>query len=358
MSGASLPKSLKIRTLAVISSSMTSQNVMGGGLRPQPAPRSLFLPVIALLFLQSCGYTGDILPPALNLPARATDMVAQEHAGNIVVGFVIPRMTTEGLLLRHPPQIDFRIGPAPADPNDVNGWAARATRIPSTGTGHLETPVAPWINQTVAMSVRLLNNRGKDAGWSPLVRLSVVPPLAPPSNLAAEPQPAGVRIKWNSPAPKFRVMRHGPDAPNFTQIATADKPEYDDPVEFGKEYTYTVQAFAPTGDGTAESDLSAPVTIVPKDIFPPAAPVGLTFILGGKTVELTWTRNTEPDLAGYRIYRSFENNPFDRIKETQESTSYSDRNIEPGKHYRYAVSAVDRSGNESKLSEPVTVTAP
>ena len=98
--------------------------------------------------------------------------------------------------------------------------------------------------------------------------------------------------------------------------------------------------------------------MTPEDKFPPATPVGLSFILGGKTIELTWTRNTEPDLAGYRIYRAFENNSFERIKETQASTSYSDRNIEPGKHYRYAVTAVDRAGNESKMSEPVTVTAP
>jgi len=129
-------------------------------------------------------------------------------------------------------------------------------------------------------------------------------------------------------------------------------------VDFLKEYSYYVQAIAPAGDGTAESENSTTVSIVPKDTFPPAAPVGLQFILGGKTIELTWTHNTEPDLAGYQVYRAFENNGFERIKETQESTSYSDRNIEPGKHYRYAVTAVDRAGNESKMSEPVTVTAP
>ena len=92
--------------------------------------------------------------------------------------------------------------------------------------------------------------------------------------------------------------------------------------------------------------------------FPPQPPVGLNFILGGKTIELTWTRNTEADLKGYRVYRAFENNPFEHVTETQESTSYSDRNIEPGKHYRYAVTAIDISGNESKMSEPVVVTAP
>ncbi len=116
-----------------------------------------------------------------------------------------------------------------------------------------------------------------------------------------------------------------------------------------------MQALAPAGDGTAESEDSATVSITPKDEFPPAPPTGLNFILGGKTIELTWTRNTETDLKGYRVYRAFENNNFERITtDTQDSTSYSDRNLESGKRYRYAVTAIDTAGNESKMSEPVT----
>jgi hypothetical protein len=313
--------------------------------------------VFLLLLTSGCGVVGDILPPALNLPMRATDMVALEHDKLIIVTFKLPATTTEGTLIRHPPEIDLRIGPAPADPNDDKGWAAHAKRIPTTEP-HGDTLVAPWVNQKVAISVRLLNEHGKDAGWSPLVFLTVVPPVETPKDLTPESQPNGVHLKWISSAPKFRIYRHLPSGPGYEQVATTEKPEYDDAVDFGKEYSYYVQALAPAGDGMAESDNSAIVNITPKDIFPPAAPVGLAFILGGKTVELTWTRNTETDLAGYRVYRAFENNGFERINDTQESTSFSDRNIEPGKHYRYAVTAVDRAGNEGKMSEPVTVAAP
>jgi hypothetical protein len=307
--------------------------------------------------LSGCGVVGDILPPALNLPMRATDLTALEHGKAIDISFKMPANTTEGQVIRHPPQIDVRIGPAPDDPNDVNGWAAHATRIRTTQPS-AETPTAPWVNQKVAISVRLLNDRGKDAGWAPLLILVVIPPLETPKDLVATSQPAGVHLQWVSPAPKFRVFRHSLTGPGYEQIATTEKPEYDDNVDFGKEYTYYVQAVAPAGDGTAESDDSAQKAFTPKDEFPPAAPTGLQFILGGKTVELTWTHNTEPDMVGYRVYRAFENNPFERIQDTQESTSYSDHNIEPGKHYRYAVTAVDRAGNESPRSEPVTVTAP
>jgi len=206
--------------------------------------------------------------------------------------------------------------------------------------------------------VRLLNEHGKAAGWSPLVVVNVIPPVPAPQDLEASSQPNGVHLKWTSTAPKFRVFRHLAAGPGFEQIATPEKPEYDDNVEFGKEYSYYVQAIAPAGDGTAESDNSATKTVKPEDKFPPSAPVGLNFILGGKTIELTWGRNTEPDLKGYRVYRAFENNPMERITDTQDSTSYSDRNISQGKQYRYAVTAIDLSGNESKMSEPVAVTAP
>src|ERR1017187_8117371 len=154
----------------------------------------------SVLLLTGCGVIGDILPPALNLPMRATDMTVLEHAQVIVVTFKLPASTTEGMLIRHQPEIDLRIGPAPADPNDDKGWASHATRIQTTEP-HADTPAAPWVNQKVGISVRLLNDRGKDAGWSPLVFLMVVAPVETPKDLAVQAQPAGVHLKWTSSAP-------------------------------------------------------------------------------------------------------------------------------------------------------------
>ena len=59
----------------------------------------------ASLLLCGCGVVGDILPPALNLPMRATDMVALEHGKIIVVTFKLPATTTEGMLIHRKPQI-------------------------------------------------------------------------------------------------------------------------------------------------------------------------------------------------------------------------------------------------------------
>ena len=40
------------------------------------------------------------------------------------------------------------------------------------------------------------------------------------------------------------------------------------------------------------------------DAVAPAAPTGLAATAGANSVSLAWTANTEPDLAGYNVYRS------------------------------------------------------
>ena len=112
------------------------------------------------------------------------------------------------------------------------------------------------------------------------------------------------------------------------------------------------------GASEAQSDLSDTQVVTPVDTFPPAVPTGLNAIATAESVELVWDRNTEADLAGYRLYRAPAAGAFEKLADIAEAPSYSDRKVESGKQYRYAVSAVDRLGNESARSEPVAVTAP
>jgi fibronectin type 3 domain-containing protein len=77
-------------------------------------------------------------------------------------------------------------------------------------------------------------------------------------------------------------------------------------------------------------------------------------IAAAGSVELTWERNTEADLAGYRVYRATGDGAFEKLDDVQ-VPAYSDRKVEAGKTYRYALSAVDQAGNESARSAAVTV---
>ena len=156
------------------------------------------------------------------------------------------------------------------------------------------------------------------------------------------------------------MFRKTAEADDFTTAATVDAPEWTDTTtEFGKPYSYQVQTLAPLDNNKqAESDLSAEATLTPVDKFPPATPAGLHADAAPASIELAWTRGPEPDLAGYRIYRSVAGGPFETTGALSQTPAWSDRSAEHGKTYRYQVTALDQAGNESPRSPAVEVTYP
>jgi hypothetical protein len=85
----------------------------------------------------------------------------------------------------------------------------------------------------------------------------------------------------------------------------------------------------------------------------PAAPEGLSGEFG-RNVSLSWSANSEPNLAGYRVYRSTTSGgPYSFLaKRKTRHTSYTDRR--PGKQFFcYVVTAYDKSGGESDYSNEV-----
>jgi hypothetical protein len=87
------------------------------------------------------------------------------------------------------------------------------------------------------------------------------------------------------------------------------------------------------------------------DTTPPAIPRGVYSITGDEEVIIEWFPNGENDLAGYRVWRSGDNENFEKIGEVLPDTaSFVDRNVKNGKTYYYAVTAFDYDGNESDLS--------
>ena len=227
--------------------------------------------------------------------------------------------------------------------------------------GHVlgELPAAAWVGKDLVLAVKVFGPNGRDAGWSNLATVTVIPPLPKPADVKAEAVAEGVRVSWQGPAGQYRVFRRGETGKDYALMGTADATQWlDTTTEYGKQYSYIVQAVKKAGASEAESDLSDPGEVTPVDTFPPAVPTGLNAIAAASNIELVWDRNTEADLAGYRLYRAPAAGAFEKIADIPEAPSYSDSKVESGKQYRYAISAVDRSGNESKPSEPVEISAP
>ncbi len=306
----------------------------------------------------SCGYIGDPLPPALNIAATVTDLRVIESGDQLTVDFTIPELTTEGLVLKRLGSVELRIGPG-STPFDTNQWAAAAKMIPlpatEPGKVHAGVPASEWIGKDIVAGVRVINTKGRASSWSNLVALRVIPPLATPAEVTVTSDPKGARVTWKSPEHSFLVFRQGPNEKEPALAGNAVSPEYTDTTaQYGTPYTYLVQSVR----DKAESRLSAPVEFTPRDEFPPAVPTGLNAVAGIGSIELAWDPNADSDLRGYRVYRAIEGGAFERISELVDAPAFSDRKIEAGKKYRYAVSSVDQTGNESKQSTAVEVTAP
>ena len=87
------------------------------------------------------------------------------------------------------------------------------------------------------------------------------------------------------------------------------------------------------------------------DTEPPAIPRGVVSITGNGQVTIEWFPNGERDLAGYKIWRSRDNEDFDFLAEVSSGTfRYVDRDVRNGTTYYYAVTAFDHDDNESDLS--------
>jgi hypothetical protein len=321
---------------------------------------------LAALLLAGCGYVGDPLPPALHIPRRVTDLRVLQRADQVIVEFTIPELTTEDLPLKLG-RVDLRAGPLMQADFDAEVWAAGAKPLDTTslrpGHARLECSAREWTGREVFFRVRIFSHRGRDSGWSSFARLNVIAPIEKPSGLKAEAVTEGVRLAWAGPsAPPgltFRVRRRAGKETAATEIGAANGHEWTDAeTRYGETYEYSVQAVIKSGESAAESDISDTVTITPVDRFPPATPRGLTALAGSSSAELSWDPDTESDLAGYCLYRTAGDGPFERIGGVFNTPSYSDKGVQTGARYRYTVSAVDQVGNESERSKPVEIALP
>jgi hypothetical protein len=303
-----------------------------------------------------CGYTGDPLPPLANVPARVNDLSVVQRGNRILARLTVPTMTTEGYRIKGEVMLDLRIGPLPM-PYRYEVWEPTATRVPEPpiekGTATYEIPTAAWTGREAAIAVRVIGANGKASGWSALVGFPVVPPPETPRAVRADATATGVRLSWQAAGMDFRIFRRA-GADNFMPVGEAPQSPWTDmSSEFGKMYVYRIQTIAKLpGTGEAESDPSEEVVITPQDAFPPAPPAGLRVTAAPNTIELSWDSNSESDLAGYRIYRSTDGGPFEKLAELSTLPTYSDKAVERGKTYRYAISAFDQLGNESERSAP------
>jgi len=323
--------------------------------------------VLCAAFLPSCGYIGDPLPPALNIPARISGLTAFQRGGKLIVRFTPNFESTDKLILKSL-TIDLRAGPAGPPPFDVNAWAARARAIPAPAASpepvEAEAPISGWLGQDVIVAARALGPTGKPSEWSNLVVLKILEPLEIPSCIRVEARAASIHLSWSGgravDGAGWRILRQAEGETEFQLVGKTPQPEWDDSdVHYGATYSYRIQKTAIAGaNSEAESEMSQAVSIKYADVFAPAVPAGVTALAGINTIEVAWPPVPAPDLRGYIVYRASGGDAFVRLGDIVVNPSYTDRDVAPGKRYRYRISTVDQLGNESAPSAPVEAVAP
>src|SRR5215467_9398982 len=352
---------------------------------------------LGLLFsafvLAGCGAPGEPQPLSPPVPAAITDLTAHQQVNGVQLAFTLPGRTTSGERLAEPPATEiFRGEPKPDGKPDNKTFRLVYTIPGELSENYAVAGKMQFIDAIPAEQlgsqpglrlvyrVRTRASKKKDSADSNTVTVKLYAVASKIPRLTATVSENAVELAWQAPADGGAVARYhvyrgeldanspAPADADLSQakwknplhlLAPAESNSYSDTFfEFGRTYVYVVRSVTIADSEPIESDDSAPAVVTPRDTFPPAVPRNVVAAVlpgasGGQVVDLSWAINVEPDLAGYRIYRSEkEGEPGELLPgELLPSPAYRDPSVQTGSRYWYRVTAVDRAGNESGKSD-------
>ena len=363
---------------------------------------AVFSFVFSLFLFVGCGAPGEPSPPSPPVPVAVTDLSARQQGEAVQLKFTLPTKTITGDRLSEPPAVEILRGALRPDglPDD------KSFRVVQTIPGALvdnyraedEVEFVDAVpadelrslpGQALVYRVRTRASRRRASTGSNMVAIRLLPVAERITTLRASPSEAAIELTWEAPArssdgqplgaiSEYRVYRGQIDPSSAEQAAKdlsqvrwkaaptlldhASTNSYRDAsFEFGQTYVYTVRTVIAADGKVVESSDSAPAVITPKDIYPPGVPAGLVAaVIAGESgraaeVDVSWSISPETDLAGYRVYRSEQQETKGELAtpDVLLSPAYRDTSVRAGQRYWYRVTAVDRAGNESAPSAPV-----
>jgi len=321
----------------------------------EPAPRTPACTLITRLPVQpGPTQTADALPPSLTVdpPALLAYRVQIFNAHGHSAGLSPEAFAASGAA---PPPVE-QLRATPTRDGAMLEWQQKST----SATVELDRlPVGP---DGVVVEPPQRKPATRSSSKTKIKTTTKKPPASQPKPVpASAPKP----LQTTAAAPIEVKLR--------TPIQPADTGgTIDHTAQMGEAYQYTAQRVRSVslGGHTLElrSVVSSPATVAMRDTFPPHAPSGLEAVPGGRTpvdnsIDLSWTPDTDADLAGYFVYRQ-EVDPkgvvtgtVTRLNTTPVvGPAYRDQTALPGRRYAYRVTAVDTAGNESAPSADVQET--
>jgi predicted small lipoprotein YifL len=349
--------------------------------------RAILLSLFCGLFFALCGRKGPLLPPLARVPQPVQNLTLSQQGGQIILTWTNPSAYVDGSPLASVSQVeiwmaeggeDFKEGISTEDfrvraqllARVKPGQPAPPSRESGTEAGlsfvYIPEKAASGAG-VLAFSLRVQDAKKRVSDFSEPRPIEVRALPDPPRGLRATVFPDHIEVRWEASAVKaeeeaaaepvgYNVYRSEGKA---TPVAVNSSPlqglEFrDTDFVFGRTYRYFVRASALGSRTLAESEDSEVVEAEAKDVFPPAAPAGLTAVAGAGVIALSWEAGPEPDIAGYRVWRREEGQAaFTLLRELAAAeNSYTDSRVEKNRRYVYAITAVDTAGNESQKSNP------
>lgn len=249
--------------------------------------------------------------------------------------------------------------------------ATAGAKLLYTDTPPMRSQDGRPVRLTYAVVTEGMTARSEPSNLAILVPLPVA---IPPASVVATAKPEGIALTWQEPTQSignlgapviigYNIFRTAPGEA-LTELSTpintapikgslyTDTPPY-------AEHEYRVTAVASTDPTLLQSDPSAPARATFRDLVPPPSPGKITALVETNLIRLLWDPVNAPDLAGYLIYRW--DGPV-RLKlccpTPTTQANFLDISMQVGAPYRYEVTAVDKSGNESAPGSSDTITLP
>ena len=353
----------------------------------------LLLGLCALSLAPTCGKRRPPLPPIERVPQRTEELTGVQRGNQVILMWPAPLRNAGSGSVQSIRRVDvYRVAEKPNAPLALteDQFAARALLVGSVPYDEIQkgSPTLTYVDTLelagqparLRYAVRFVNAAGQRAAFSNFFLMEPAARVAkPPTNLTKQESETAVTLSWVAPATNVDESTPVNLLGYNVYRVNADKPEADpkplnkDPItasrfddktfKFGAKYNYFVRSVSlGTEARPVESFDSNVVPVAPADTYPPAPPsLAQPNAIPGR-IALFWGQNSEPDIAGYLLYRTTDPNspkPWTLLTpEVYTKTTFQDANVETGKTYHYYVIAVDAAGNKSDPSNVVSETVP
>ncbi|MGB9029184.1 MAG: hypothetical protein WCC27_03610 [Acidobacteriaceae bacterium] len=350
-------------------------------------------------------------PPTLWLPAPVKDLTATRVGDEVHLHWTMPKETTDKVTLKGDQRAHFcwesEASPAAKPAASGKAGAGKAAKqAPKMGpdpcqaladgmfppekaadfTVKMPADFVAGVPRAVAFFVELQNHAGKTAGPSNAAWVATGVAPAGVTGLRLETRAAGVVLHWDEAGPQARMVlrihrtlvpRPAAEKPNAAngspppeqQVLEVDLDKADPGVALDHDaaldhaWKYWAERVLKVEIDQHALEIAGPpsptVTIDAKDVFPPSVPAEVAAVADAqaRAIDLSWTPDTDTDLAGYVVYRRdvTAGTAMERLsgKALVVPPSFGDTAVVAGHRYAYAVSAVDQDGNESARSGEV-----